>query len=144
MKIRTAAACEETTGTASTIGRQLLLAAFAVIWLLSGGFDKTTHPRVHLGLVLGAALLAAVVSGLSDYFQYVLNSRVFRRFVENSKKKAKLSGALTDEMPEKWDDYEAPGDPELRWIWFLFRTKVIALGVTYALVGVAVLQRAKF
>ena len=154
-------------GTASTINRQLALAAVAIIWLLSGGLD---HSKIHLTAVLLWASLLVIAAMFFDLLQYVWTAGAFAVWAR--RREMELDAAVkmphpnvpqqaTPAVPRlarilhyppvppvplpepEGNEREIGETPDviLRVTWWLFAAKITGTATAFVLIGVSLVNR---
>jgi hypothetical protein len=154
-------------GTASTITRQLALAAVAIIWLLSGGLNRS---KIHLTNVLLWASLLVIAAMFFDLLQYVWTAVSFAVWAR--KKEKALDAAARTPRPLEPPPPAPPvprlarmlhyppippvplSEPEgnereigetpsviLRVTWWLFAVKIAGTTASFVLIGVSLVHR---
>lgn len=131
------AAYYDSSGTTSSIIRQLALAGIAVVWLLAGGLQED---GVNLTQILLAAGLLIVISLFLDLAQYVWTTACLAVWVRLKEKKAR--NRLNDDNANV--DNEEIGDAPsavLPIMWVLFYLKAAATATAYILIGFELADR---
>lgn len=129
----------EATSTTSTLVRQLALAAIAVVWLLTGGFDPTSHAlRLSVALLLGLAF--ALLSLICDILQYAWRAVGYAGWARASFDAKSQHGSVSIENE---DDLEIGSVPNhiRTGAWIFFWVKMASLLAAYVLVGAAIAHR---
>ncbi|MCZ4607393.1 hypothetical protein O3S80_27245 [Streptomyces sp. Lzd4kr] len=121
----------DSSGTTSSIIRQLALAGIAVVWLLAGGLQED---GVNLTAILLAAGLLIVISLFLDLAQYVWTTACLAVWVRLREKKARTTLGNDKANVDKEEIGDAPG-PVLPIIWLLFYSKAAATATAYILIG---------
>ncbi|MER7568345.1 hypothetical protein ABTZ93_36110 [Streptomyces sp. NPDC097941] len=126
------AAYYDSSGTTSSIIRQLALAGIAVVWLLAGGLQKD---GVHLTQILLAAGLLIVISLFLDLAQYVWTTACLAVWVWSKERKARKE--LQPGEDANVDEKEIGDAPSavLPIMWVLFYLKAAATATAYILIG---------
>ncbi|MFH8574017.1 hypothetical protein [Streptomyces sp. NPDC017993] len=131
MQLKTGrAAYYDSSGTASSIIRQLALAGVAVTWLLAGGLQE--GGGVHLPQALLVAGLASVTSLFLDLLQYVWTTARIWHWVDSVEKCLRnVKGTHANVDGEEIGDVPSC---VLRVMWCFFYSKVVAAAVAYSFI----------
>lgn len=118
-------------GKASDINRQLALAGVAFVWIFSGG-NTSTGVKLHIPDDLLRVGLILVVALALDLLQYVWGAASWGIFRRRHEKRIRQKLESDNFLAPSWMNW-----PTL----FFFWTKLIAVVVAYAFLGVALNNR---
>ena len=109
-------------GKISDVARQICFAGIAVVWLVSGNADASSHTSISLSRLLLIALVLLLVSLGLDGLQYAYGALIW--------------GALARWRERHDADSEKPVHRAVNWPTLVFFwTKLVSLAVAYVVLG---------